>query len=127
MNASTPSMHREPWKKGKLVGQKAPLKLKEIWAIRVRLQLQHRVRDLALFNHGIDSKLAALPAVPGQSTSRVAMAQATRTPPVTCETLGPPGSSFSHSTSTDKATIQNRFMTPPTNRSAMSSQQQPTQ
>lgn len=31
--------HREPWNKGKLVGQKAPLKLKEIWAIRVRLQL----------------------------------------------------------------------------------------
>jgi hypothetical protein len=30
---------REPWNKGKLVGQKAPLKLKEIWAIRIRLQL----------------------------------------------------------------------------------------
>jgi hypothetical protein len=30
---------REPWNKGKLVGQKAPFKLKEIWAIRVRLQL----------------------------------------------------------------------------------------
>ena len=49
MNASTPSTHREPWNKGKLVGQKAPFKLKEIWAIRVRLQLQHRARDLALF------------------------------------------------------------------------------
>jgi hypothetical protein len=33
---------REPWNKGKLVGQKAPLKLKEIWAIRVRLQLASR-------------------------------------------------------------------------------------
>jgi len=31
--------HREPWNKGKLVGQKAPLRLKEIWAIRIRLQL----------------------------------------------------------------------------------------
>ncbi len=30
--------HPEPWNKGKLVGQKAPFKLKEIWAIRVRLQ-----------------------------------------------------------------------------------------
>jgi hypothetical protein len=30
---------RPPWNKGKLVGQKTPLKLKEIWAIRVRLQL----------------------------------------------------------------------------------------
>jgi hypothetical protein len=35
-----------PWNKGKLVGQKAPLKLKEIWAIRIRLQLAHRTRDL---------------------------------------------------------------------------------
>ena len=46
-----------PWNKGKLIGQKAPLKLKEIWAIRIRLQLSHRARDLALFNLGIDSKL----------------------------------------------------------------------
>jgi len=50
---------REPWNKGKLVGQKAPLKLKEIWAIRVRLQLAGRHRDLALFNLAIDSKLRA--------------------------------------------------------------------
>jgi integrase len=35
----------------------APLKLKEIWAIRIRLQLQHRARELALFNLAIDSKL----------------------------------------------------------------------
>lgn len=50
---------RAPWNKGKLVGQKAPLKLKEIWAIRIRLQLSQRVRDLALFNMSIDSKLRA--------------------------------------------------------------------
>jgi hypothetical protein len=50
---------REPWNKGKLVGQKAPFKLKEIWAIRVRLQLASRHRDLALFNLAIDSKLRA--------------------------------------------------------------------
>jgi integrase len=49
--------HREPWNKGKLVGQKAPLRLKEIWAIRVRLQLGERARELALFNLAIDSKL----------------------------------------------------------------------
>lgn len=49
----------EPWNKGKLVGQKAPLKLKDIWAIRVRLQLGHKIRDLALFNLAIDSKLRA--------------------------------------------------------------------
>jgi integrase len=49
----------EPWNKGKLVGQKAPFKLKEIWAIRVRLQLSDRLRDLALFDLAIDSKLRA--------------------------------------------------------------------
>ena len=46
-----------PWNKGKLLGQKPPLKLKEIWAIRIRLQLAHRARELALFNLAIDSKL----------------------------------------------------------------------
>lgn len=48
---------RSPWNKGKVVGQKLPLKAKEVWAVRFRLQLQHRARDLALFNLGIDSKL----------------------------------------------------------------------
>ena len=48
---------REPWNRGKSVGQKAPLKLKDIWSLRVRLQMEHRVRELALFNLGIDSKL----------------------------------------------------------------------
>ena len=47
----------EPWNKGKLVGQKAPLRLKEIWAIRIRLQLGNRARELALFNLAVDSKL----------------------------------------------------------------------
>ena len=46
-----------PWNKGKLVGQKPPLKLKEIWAIRIKLKLSARIRDLALFNLAIDSKL----------------------------------------------------------------------
>lgn len=40
---------REPWNKGKIVGQKAPFKLKDIWALRVRFQMEHRVRELALF------------------------------------------------------------------------------
>ena len=55
----TPQAHI-PWNKGKLVGQKPPLKLKEIWAIRVRLQISDRIRDLALFNLAIDSKLRRL-------------------------------------------------------------------
>jgi hypothetical protein len=49
--------NRDPWNKGRLIGQKLPLKLKEIWAIRIRLQLAERLRDLALFNLAIDSKL----------------------------------------------------------------------
>jgi len=49
----------KPWNKGKLVGQKAPFKLKEISAIRVRLQIFCRTRELALFDLGIDSKLRA--------------------------------------------------------------------
>jgi hypothetical protein len=50
---------RKPWNKGKLVGQKTPFKLKEIWAIRIRLQIAHRCRDLGLFNLAVDSKLRA--------------------------------------------------------------------
>ncbi len=50
---------KAPWNKGKLVGQKPPLKLKEIWAIRIRLQIDEKHRDLALFNLAIDSKLRA--------------------------------------------------------------------
>ncbi|MGA8864362.1 MAG: hypothetical protein WB444_11195 [Gallionella sp.] len=49
--------HPEPWNKGRPVGQKAPLKQKNIWAIRVRPQLSKRIRELALFNLAIDSKL----------------------------------------------------------------------
>ena len=55
MGASTISAPRCPWNKDKLVGQKRPFKLKEIWAIRTRLQLSCRTRDLALFNLGIAS------------------------------------------------------------------------
>ena len=49
--------NKAPWNKGKLAGQKPPLKLKEIWAIRIRLQISKQTRDLALFNLAIDSKL----------------------------------------------------------------------
>ena len=48
-----------PWNKGKLIGQKAPLTMQEIWSIRMRLQDEDRKRDLALFNLAIDSKLRA--------------------------------------------------------------------
>ncbi|MGE0742913.1 MAG: hypothetical protein AB7O98_16365, partial [Hyphomonadaceae bacterium] len=44
---------------GELTGQKPALKMKEVWSIRARLELKKRVRDLALFNLAIDSKLRA--------------------------------------------------------------------
>jgi len=48
---------RAPWNKGRLIGQKRPLRPKEVWAIRVRLQIKRNKRDLAMFNLAIDSKL----------------------------------------------------------------------
>ena len=50
---------RVPWNKGMIMGQKPPLKRNEIWAIRIHLQIDDRIRDLALFNLAIDSKLRA--------------------------------------------------------------------
>jgi hypothetical protein len=74
-----------PWNKGKLVGQKAPLKPKEVWAIRARLQMENRARELSLFDLGIDSKLTGnfgpIPAVvidvihPGPFASQTTRAQ----------------------------------------------------
>ncbi len=46
-----------PWNKGKLTGAKPPLRPKHVWAIRTRMQIGGRTRDLALFNLAIDSKL----------------------------------------------------------------------
>lgn len=78
------SQSRQPWNKEKLVDQKAPLKLRDIWAFRVRLQLRNNVRDLALFNLAIDSKLRACDLVKlrvsdvthgGQVTSRTTAMQ----------------------------------------------------
>ena len=50
---------KEPWNKGRIYGQKRPLNLQQIWAIRIRLELAKNSRDLALFNLAIDSKLRA--------------------------------------------------------------------
>jgi integrase len=60
LDSNLPSVpRRDPWNKGRLIGQKRPLKPKDVWSIRVRLQLQveRRARNLALFNLAIDSKL----------------------------------------------------------------------
>lgn len=57
METAAPFVHREPWNKGKIVGQKAPFKPDDIWALRVRPQMENRVQEFALLNLGIDSKL----------------------------------------------------------------------
>lgn len=54
---STTDTTRRPWNLGRLIGPKPPFKPKHIWAIRTRLQHEGRIRDLALFNTAIDSKL----------------------------------------------------------------------
>jgi hypothetical protein len=51
------SSRRMPWNKGKLIGAKPPLRPKHVWAIRTRLMIEGRTRDLAMFNLAIDSKL----------------------------------------------------------------------
>lgn len=53
----TPPANREPWNKGKLIGPKPPFKRQEIWATRIRLEIEHCVRELAMFDLAIDSKL----------------------------------------------------------------------
>jgi hypothetical protein len=53
---STPHK-RVPWNKGKLTGAKPPLRPKHVWSIRTKLQIEGRVRNLAMFNLAIDSKL----------------------------------------------------------------------
>jgi hypothetical protein len=55
--AMSPRPEREPWNKGKLIGQKPPLRPKHVWSIRTRLQIEGRTRDWAMFNLAIDSKL----------------------------------------------------------------------
>ncbi len=52
-----PVRTRTPWNKGKLIGARPPLRPKHVWSIRTRLLLEGRVRDLAMFNLAIDSKL----------------------------------------------------------------------
>ena len=56
-NRITTKSNSVPWNKGKLIGQKAPLSMQEIWSIRFHLQNAENHRDLALFNLAIDSKL----------------------------------------------------------------------
>ena len=56
ISATPGQASRTPWNKGKLIGQKPPLKLADIWTVRTRLQMARKTRDLALLNLAIDSK-----------------------------------------------------------------------
>ena len=77
---------REPWNKGKIVGQKAPFKLKDIWAMRVRLQMESRVRELALFQPGHRQQAAwDATSLPSRSET-YAMATRWRRVPSSCST-----------------------------------------
>ena len=57
MDAELDSQITQSRNKGKLTGAKPPLRPKHVWAVRTRLQLANRLRDLALFDLAIDSKL----------------------------------------------------------------------
>ena len=59
-SACEQTAHRVPWNKGKLVGAKPPLLLRHVWSIRSKLKVDGRIRDLAMFNLAIDSKLRKL-------------------------------------------------------------------
>src|SRR5258708_18694253 len=56
-NSIATAISRRPWNKGKLTGAKPPLRPKHVWSIRTKLQIDQRMRDLAMFNLAIDSKL----------------------------------------------------------------------
>ena len=56
-SSTTPRRGRPAWNKGKMPGPKPPLRPGHVWAIRAKLQLEKRTRDLAMFNLAIDSKL----------------------------------------------------------------------
>jgi hypothetical protein len=73
---------RQPWNKGKLTGPKPPLRPKHVWSIRTKLQVEGRVRDSAMFNLAIDSKLRGwgrqLPQGCRQKAGRIPIRRASR-------------------------------------------------
>ena len=90
----TTTSRRRPWNKGKITGQKPPLQPKHVWAIRTKLQLDNKIRDLALFNLAIDSKLRGCDLIKlkvwdvaheGKAMRRAAILQQKTTQPVKFE------------------------------------------
>jgi len=98
-NQNVKRAHSEyvPLNKGKIIGQKPPLQARQVWAIRTRLQLAKKVRDLAMSNLAIDSKLRACDAVAlkvedvapnGYAVERATIRQMKTSRPVTFEITG---------------------------------------
>lgn len=75
---------RVPWNRGRIVGPKPPLKPKHIWALRTRLQLANRTRDLAQFNLAFDSKLRGCDLV-GLRVSDIHLGDAVRLRATVCQ------------------------------------------
>jgi len=65
-----PYTPKATWNKGKLVGQKLPLKLEEIWLIRIRLDISNSQRELTMFNLALDCKFRACDFVKLKASSR---------------------------------------------------------
>ena len=87
-------VHHPPWNKDRIIGQKAPFKLKEICTIRAWLDLDHNVRDRALLDIAIDSKMRGIDVVSlrvddvchgDQVASRASVRQSKTKRPVTFE------------------------------------------
>lgn len=81
---TVPTRTRVPWNRGRIVGPKPPLKPKHIWALRTRLQLANRTRDLALFNLAVDSKLRGCDLV-GLRVSDIHLGDAVRPRATVCQ------------------------------------------
>jgi integrase len=93
-NPSRTTPKRTAWNKGKLTGPKPPLRTKNVWSIRTKLQVEGRIRDLTMFNFAIDSKLRACDVVRikvddvsphGRALNRVTVRQKKTGQPVTFE------------------------------------------
>lgn len=69
-----------PWNKGRLVGQKRPLLPQHVWSIPVRLELAGKLRELALFNLAIDSKLRGCDDPSATRSPDITAASADRSP-----------------------------------------------
>ena len=97
--------HRDAWNKGRLLGQKPPLRPKEIWSIRIRLQLADRVRDLAMSSVAVDSKLRGCDLtglrvrdvfLGSTVASRAIVMQRKRSGPCKLRSLNPPARPWPH-------------------------------